>query len=293
MKPGNRVAICSSARKINVVELKPAVETLRSWGLEVELGSTIGIASHQFAGSDAERAADFQQMLDDSEIKAIICARGGYGTVRIIDQLNFDQFVQSPKWIVGYSDVTVFHSHLQENFKIASLHASMPINFGTNSEEALTSIHNALFGGKIKYSIPADDNNRIGKATGKLIGGNLSIIHNLQSSKSDIKTKGKILFLEDLDEYLYHIDRMIVSLKRSGKFEGLSGLIIGGMTDMNDNEISFGADATEIIQYHLSEYDFPIIFGFPAGHIDNNCCLMMGAETSIDIQRESVFIEQQ
>lgn len=283
LQKGDTVAIIATARKISMEELQPAVAQLKNWDLEVVLGKNIFCVDNQFAGTDAERAADLQWALNDSKIKAIFIARGGYGTVRIIDHIDFSVFKLHPKWVVGYSDITVLHQHINQNFGVASMHATMPINF-TKNEEATESLRRALFGNPIEYSVASHSLNRIGEAKGELIGGNLSLIYALCGSKSDIATKGKILFIEDLDEYLYHIDRMMLNLKRSGKLENLSGLIVGGMTDMKDNTVPFGKTAEEIIYDAVKEYKYPVCFNFPAGHIDRNLTLIMGEKIAFTVK---------
>lgn len=278
------VAIVSTARKISLEKIKPAVKLLKNWGLNVVVGDTIGLEAHQFAGDDKARIADFQKMLDNPTINAIWCARGGYGTVRIIDQLDFSIFKQHPKWIIGYSDVTVLHNHIH-NFGIESIHATMPLDVVKNTEKALNTLKKSLFGQKLTYEIPAAIENKFGKATGVLIGGNLSILYSLLGSESSTNTDGKILFIEDLDEYLYHIDRMFMNLKRNGYFTNLKGLIIGEMTDMHDNSIPFGKNVKEIILDCLKDCDFPVVFDFPSGHSKDNRALILGRTISLEVEK--------
>ncbi|HKJ06307.1 MAG TPA: LD-carboxypeptidase [Flavobacteriaceae bacterium] len=285
LKKNDTVAIVATARKITLDEIKPAIHLLKQWGLNVKVGNTIGLSEHQFAGSDEARRKDFQKMLDDDNVKAIWCARGGYGTVRIIDSINFEKFIENPKWIIGYSDVTVLHSHLH-NLDVQSLHATMPINVAENTSEALISLKNVLFGKTLAYTIQSSKKNKIGTAQGHLVGGNLSMLYSLIGSKTCISTKDKILFIEDLDEYLYHIDRMLINLKRNGYFENITGLIVGGMTDMNDNAIPFGKTAEEIILDVLADYKFPIAFSFPAGHLKDNRALVLGSEVKIKVKED-------
>ncbi|MFT5250393.1 MAG: muramoyltetrapeptide carboxypeptidase [bacterium] len=289
LKAGATVAIVSTARKISKKELIPAITILKKWGLKVVLGSSIEAEDHQFAGNDELRTSDFQAMLDHPEIDAIWCARGGYGTVRIIDLLDFSNFKKQPKWIIGYSDVTVLHAHLHQ-LEIETLHAQMPLSIETKSEATINSIKETLFGEKYEIGIPSEKNNSIGKASGELIGGNLSILYSLCGSPSALNTKGKILFIEDLDEYLYHIDRMLQNLKRNGMFDQLEGLIVGGMTQMHDNETPFGKSAEEIILSICSEYNFPIAFNFPAGHVDDNRALIMGRIVSLEVLKNEVSL---
>ncbi|MDP4290144.1 MAG: LD-carboxypeptidase [Bacteroidota bacterium] len=287
LQKGDKIALVAPARSVSIEELNPAITLFEEWGLQVILGENLFKVHNQFAGTDEERAADFQKMLDDPEIKAVIAARGGYGAVRIIDLLNFENFVQQPKWIVGYSDVTVLHSHVHTRFSIETLHATMPINIFTNpNNESIESLHDTLFGRALSYQIPTAPFSRAGEGRGEIIGGNLSILYSLIGTESDIKTDGKILFIEDLDEYLYHIDRMMQNLKRSGKLNYLSGLIIGGMTEMKDNTIPFGSTAEEIILDIIAEYDYPVCFGFPAGHLDDNRAIIMGRKVKLNVNDE-------
>ncbi len=281
LKRGDTIGIIATARKISTEEINPAIAIIKSWGLEVELGNNLFNADNQFSGTDQERANDLQILLNDTSIKAIISARGGYGTVRIVDQIDFTTFIKNPKWIIGYSDITVLHSHIH-NLGIETLHATMPINFSKNAE-ALESLRKALFGEVIKYEIETNALNRKGIAEGELIGGNLSILYSLSGSISDIDTTGKILFLEDLDEYLYHIDRMMMNLKRAGKLSHLAGLVVGGMTDMKDNTVPFGKTAEEIILDAVKEYNYPVCFNFPAGHIDRNLALLFGKKVKLEV----------
>jgi muramoyltetrapeptide carboxypeptidase len=288
LKKGDRVAVVSPARKISREEMAPAIKLFTDWGLEVVEGEHLYATHAQYAGSDSERRADMQRMLDDDSIRAIICARGGYGTVRIIDSLDFSRFAASPKWIVGYSDVTVLHSHIHRHNNIETLHAIMPVNFKDKCESnpSLNSLKKALFGKELKYSIPGDAANRKGSGKAPIIGGNLSILYSLTNTNSDISTNGKILFIEDLDEYLYHIDRMMQNLRRSGKLEGLAGLIVGGMVGMHDNSVAFEKTATEIIAEVVEDYPYPVCFNFPAGHLDDNRALILGREAVLEVSNE-------
>ncbi|UOB16124.1 S66 peptidase family protein [Abyssalbus ytuae] len=285
----NRVWIISTARKITHEEIQPSIKLLESWNLEVCTGETIGAEYHQFAGNDNLRVKDFQKALNDPRTRAIWCARGGYGTVRIIDAINFSEYSKNPIPIIGYSDVTVLHSHLH-NLGFESIHATMPINIEENSEASVQSLKDILDGKDLIYKISSSEINRGGNAKGKLVGGNLSILYSLMGSESAINTDGKILFIEDLDEYLYHIDRMLISLKRNGYFENLKGLIVGSFTKIHDNTIPFGKTAEEIIRDVVEEYDFPVIFNFPAGHIDDNRALIMGREVMINVNASQAVI---
>lgn len=289
LKKGDTVGFVSTARKISSEDILPAIQMLESWGLKAIVGKTIDAGYNQFAGDDNLRTEDLQAMLDNPAVKAIWCSKGGYGTVRIIDKLDFAKFKKHPKWVMGYSDITVLHSHLH-TLGFQSLHAQIPVGITTKPEPTIRTLQNALFGLKQEYEILPDPKNRMGKASGKLVGGNLSILYSLCGSPSALNTKGKILFIEDLDEYLYHIDRMMQNLKRNGYFTNLAGLIIGGMTEMNDNAIPYGKTAEEIIIETVAEYDFPVCFGFPAGHMDDNRALIMGGEVNLEVTSEIVRV---
>ncbi len=276
LKPGDTVAIVATARKVSKEELEPAVSLLEGHGLRVALGKHIFESHHQFAGTDQQRAEDLQWAINDLHVKAIIVARGGYGTVRIIDMVNTGPLKKSPKWLAGYSDVTVLHSALHK-LGIASIHSTMPINF-LKHEASTLSLKQLLFGEALSYEVPAHPLNRPGEARGEIVGGNLSLLYALAATPTDLDTRSKILFIEDLDEYLYHIDRMVLQLKRSGKLAHLGGLIVGGMSDMKDNTIPYGQTAEQIIAEAVSEYHYPVCFGFPAGHTEKNLALYFGRE---------------
>lgn len=288
---GDTIGIVSTARKITRNELQPFLKIIDSWGLKTELGSTIDADFHQFAGDDALRKQDLQRMLDDPNIKAIWCARGGYGTVRIIDQLDFSTFKKNPKWIIGYSDVTVLHSHIH-NFSIETLHADMAMELAIKTDATRDSVRDVIFGRKYGIEITSEANNlnKEGTAKGQLVGGNLSLLYSLIGSSSALETKGKILFIEDLDEMLYHIDRMMQNLKRNGLLKDLAGLIVGGMSDMKDNTIPFGKTSEEIIKEAVSEYDYPVCFNFPAGHIHDNRALILGRKVLLKIEKSSITL---
>ncbi len=288
---GDTVAIISTARKITSEELKPALKLLFGWGLKVVLGKSIGAESDQFAGDDEVRTSDFQQMMDNPEIKAIWCARGGYGTVRMIDMLDFTEFRRNPKWIIGYSDITVFHSHIH-NFGIETLHAQMPLEIEKKTLETSATIRKVIFGEPYTVSLTSESTaNRIGSAKGQFVGGNLSVLYSLCGSASAIRTEGKILFIEDLDEYLYHIDRMMQNLKRNGMLNDLAGLVVGGMTEMHDNTIPFGKTAIEIVMAAVAEYNYPVCLNFPAGHVSDNRAIIMGRRVSLEIHENRVQID--
>jgi muramoyltetrapeptide carboxypeptidase len=277
LKAGDLVAIVATARKISVEECAPAVTWLQNLGLRVRLGSSIGLADRQFAGTDAERLADLQRQFDDAEVRAVLCARGGYGSVRLVDGLRWDGFDASPKWLCGFSDITVLHAALQSR-GYASIHSTMPVNFKEEPEALASwqSLWAALKGQEIVY--PQNDLvwARGNHLQGTVMGGNLSVLYSLLGSATLPDFQGRVLFLEDLDEYLYHLDRMMQALRRAGKLEGLAGLVVGGLTQMNDNAIGFGRTAEEILLDAVAAYDYPMLFGFPAGHQPLNLALRMG-----------------
>jgi muramoyltetrapeptide carboxypeptidase len=282
LQKGDTVAILATARKHIVKSMQPTIDLLESWGLHVVIGKSIGLEENQLAGSDKERAADLQEQLDNPTIKAIWCARGGYGTVRVVDLIDFTQFKKHPKWLVGFSDVTVLHNHLN-TMGYKSIHGIMPISLAKASPEAVESLRVSLFGQPLQYAIDPHPMNRLGKASGELVGGNLSILYSLLGSPSAIDCKDKILYIEDLDEYLYHIDRMMMNLKRNGCLESLKGIIVGSMTDMKDNDIPWGKNALEIVQDVTKNYTIPMIFNFPAGHIHDNRALILGNTVTIEV----------
>jgi muramoyltetrapeptide carboxypeptidase len=289
LQPKDKIAIISTARSIDEEKLEYAKGLFKSWKLEAIEAPNLRAVHNQFCGTDEQRKDDLQWALDNEEIKAIICFRGGYGTVRILDNIDFANFIKNPKWIAGYSDVTALHNTITK-LGISSLHSTMPVNFKENSEESLNTLKKVLFG--IDYSIecPSNLHNKLGTAKGMLVGGNLSMLYSLSGTKFDLDTNGKILFLEDLDEYLYHIDRVMWNLKLSGKLANLKGLIIGGMTDMHDNTTPFGKNVTEIILEAVKEYNFPVCFDFPAGHIDDNRTLTLNKEYQLKILEDKVIL---
>lgn len=291
LKSGDKVALISSARKINKEELLFATELIHSWGLNYCFGENLFAVENQFAGTTAQRIHDFKTALDDDTIKAILFVRGGYGSIQVVDHINWIKFKESPKWIVGFSDITVFHSHIHENLNTPTLHAAMPITFANNSKSSLNNLKKLLFGEQVSYKIKPHPLNRKGKAKAEIIGGNLSILYSLLGSISQMNTDGKILFIEDLDEYLYHIDRMMQALDRAGMFKNLAGLIVGGMSDMNDNEIPYGKTAEEIIQDVVLKYNYPVVYGFPAGHITNNQPLIFGQKKCLIVNEQKVIVE--
>lgn len=291
LNAGHTIGITAPAGFITPEQIDPAVKLMESWGFNVKIGNTIGKRDFSLGGTDAERAADFQQMLDDPSIHAIMCARGGYGVVRIIDQLNFDRFKKNPKWIIGFSDITVLHCHLNRKFGVASIHSKMCNSFPSDWSKAepvqietILSIKQALTGSALKYIGPALAINRAGRAEAELVGGNLSIIETLAGSESDLDTAGKILFVEDTGEYAYSIDRMFWNLKRSGKLSQLKGLIVGGFKlKPDDPGEEFGRTVYDIILEKIKEYDYPVCFDFPVGHQKNNFALKCGVQHVLNV----------
>lgn len=291
---GDTIGILSTARKTEAEAIERASRIITHFGYRVKLAPNLYAQNHQFAGTDAQRIADMHTLLQDSEVKAIICARGGYGTTRIVDQIDWTLLQKQPKWICGFSDVTAILCHLH-NLGIESLHCTMAALFEQESEAryaSVKSIFHLLEGALLELTAAAHPFNRKGRASGQLIGGNLSILNNLMGTASDPDYTGKILFMEDLDEYLYHIDRMMVHLKRCGKLEKLAGVVVGYMSDMNDNAIPFGKTAYEIIQEHLSEYNFPVGYGFAVGHEPLNLALPVGRPLKLTVDENGARLVQ-
>ena len=290
LKKGDKVAIVAPASSMPN-EIGDTIALLESWGLNVILGNSVRSIYHQFAGDDELRAHDFQQMLDNEEIKAIVAARGGYGTVRIIDKLDFTRFEKNPKWIVGFSDITVLHSHIQSNYGIPTIHGQMPLNIPDATKRSLETLKNALFGAKLNYTYSSESENRCGDEEGILVGGNLAILVSVSGSVSEVDYTDKILFIEEVGEYYYAVDRMLRMLKRAGKFAQLKGLIVGGFTEMKDKNVPFGFTIPEIILDLVKEYDYPVATSFPAGHIDNNSALIFGKKVSLNVSEQSVSLK--
>lgn len=292
LKHGDTVAIVATAKKIQPGEIDGALELIKSWGLNVVLGPHLYSEDHQFSGTALQRIADLQWAIDHQECKAVIFARGGYGTVHLVDAIDWSSFQKQPKWLCGFSDLTVIHSHIQSLFDIETLHSSMPIFF-KNGQANLgsESLRKALFGEQHAIEWNAHSLNRLGSAEGKTVGGNLSVLYSISDSRSDVETDGKILFLEDLTEYFYHLDRMMMQLKRSGKLENLAGLVVGQFTEMIDNPISFGKTAEEIILNAVSEYQYPVAFNAPIGHVVHNEAVYNGRLTGFSVSKTSSRIQ--
>ncbi len=295
LKKGDTIGLVCPAGYMPVEKVQTCLDVLQEWGYRVKIGKTVGGGSATyFSGTDEERLTDFQQMLDDDAIKAVLCARGGYGTGRIIDKIDFTKFRKHPKWIVGYSDVTVLHSHIYSHFYISTLHAPMAGAFNDDGfkNEFIRSLKNALEGKKLKYKCEVHDYNRKGEAVGELVGGNLALLAHLVGTDSDIKTRGKILFLEDVGEQLYNIDRMLHQLKRSGKLARLAGLIFGGFTESKDTERPFGNSIHEILRDIVKEFDYPVCYDFPVSHTDRNYALKIGVGYKLKVGKSKVTLEE-
>ena len=290
---GDCIGISCPAGYMPAEKAQACIRTLQSWGYEVMVGKTLGSSSaNYFSAPDEERRDELQAMLDDDRIKAILFGRGGYGMSRIIDELDFTRFKKNPKWIIGYSDITVLHSHLNTKIKVASLHAPMSSAFNDGENEFIQSLHSAITGKKAKYSCSVHAFNRTGSATAELVGGNLSLLAHLSGTASDLNTKNKILFIEDIGEYIYNIDRMMYQLKRSGKLDKLAGLIVGGFTDMKDTERPFGKTVYEVIKEIVAEYKYPVCFGFPVSHSKENYALKVGGIFTLSVKKDSVKLSE-
>jgi muramoyltetrapeptide carboxypeptidase len=291
LKKGDTIGITCPAGFITGEEIQPAVIKLTEWGFKISIGNTVGKRDFTFGGTDDERLNDFQQMLDDKNIKAILCARGGYGAVRIVDKIDFKKFALHPKWIIGFSDITVLHSHINHNYGTASIHSKMCNSFPADwnlaepvQKETIESIRLCLTGEKMNYSVVPNVNNKKGAATGVLVGGNLKTLESMAGSNSDLVTKNKILFVEDTGEYLYSIDRMFWNLKRSGKLSGLKGLVIGGFKIKKDDEgEEYGKTLEDIVLEKVAEYNYPVCFDFPVGHQKNNFALKCGVKHNLSV----------
>lgn len=288
LKPGDTIGIVAPARFVTRDEMQPAIRFLTAQGFMVKTSPHLFSQHHQFAGTDEERAEDLMEMIEDKSVRAILCARGGYGTVRILDLLNLRKLQLNPKWIIGYSDITVLHSIISSWYGLETLHATMPINYTSDisGNESINNLVKALTGQNLNYRIPHHSFNQFGSATGLLAGGNLSILNSLIGTDADFAAQDRILFIEDLDEYLYHIDRMMMHLKRSGKLKAITGLVVGSFSDMRDNKTPFGSDAYEIIYSVMKDYNIPVCYGFPAGHVEPNNSLIIGRKVDLIVNEE-------
>jgi muramoyltetrapeptide carboxypeptidase len=290
LQQGDKIAIVAPARKLAPEDIQPGLEMLKNWGYEPVYGKNLFNAHNQFSGTDQERAADLNSAIADPEVKAIICARGGYGCIRIVDAIDFSPLKKNFKYVFGYSDITVFHNHILAQYGLPSVHSTMPVNMGKNSAEAITGLQSILKGELPEYSINTHPLNINGTAEGILYGGNLSLLFALNGSPSLPDPRGKILFIEDLDEYIYHIDRIMINLERSGILQSISGLIIGGFTQMKDNPVPYGKTAYQVIHEHVNTLGIPVCFDFPAGHIDDNRPLIIGKKIKLEVSDKRSFI---
>jgi muramoyltetrapeptide carboxypeptidase len=292
LKTGDEIRIVAPASVVKKEYIKKSIAALSSLGYNITLGRYVFSEHHQFAGTDSERISDFQEAIDDKNVKAVFCARGGYGSVRIINKLDFSSFNHFPKWVIGFSDITVFHSLINQKFSTITIHAPMPINseslyFSKN----LKCLDDLLKGKREEIKIPGHFLNRTGVCQGKLVGGNLSILCNLQATPYEINTQNAILFIEDIGEQLYHLDRMMNNLLLSGKLSNLKGLLAGGFADMQDKKRPFGKTAYEIVTDAVKEFAYPAAFDFPAGHIDNNTPFLLGAEVELKVSEQNTVLK--
>jgi len=287
-----KVRIVSPAKSIEKEHIDFSVKFLKEHDFEVEVSTNCLGADHYFSGTDEERLIDFQSALDDDSVDVILCARGGDGCIRIIDRLDFTKFLLNPKLIIGFSDVTVFHNHIHSNFNLPTVHATMPLNFSSNSDESLLSLMDVLHGNKVKYKLASNTNNKRGEAKGEIVGGNLAIIYALIGTNSDINLDNKIVFIEDVGEYVYAIDRMMWSLQKSNILKKLAGLIIGGMTNTMDTDTPFGKSVESVILERVDHLDIPVCFNFPAGHIDDNRAVIFGKKAKLVVSDDGVIFEQ-
>lgn len=297
--PGDTIGIASTARWVSPEQLQPALDLFHSWGLKTVVGKHTHEKHFQLAGNDQQRTADLQTMLDNPQIKAIIIARGGYGTVRVIDQLDFTKFLEAPKWICGYSDITVLHAHINGLFNVATIHSTMPISFPHATEIALENLKHALFGALSTISLEEKTNAPDQKRVGRIFGGNLSVLYSLIASDSLELSKADFLFIEDVDEMTYHIDRMMMAMLRAGLLQNLKAIIVGGMTQMKDNTKEFGFEldnpwgmtVREVIEDVASKADIPVFFGFPAGHQNDNRAFYLGNNVELICNEGTVSMD--
>ena len=285
LKKGDEVAIVSPAFAIEEAKLNSAIGILENWGLKVHVGKNALRQEGPFAGSDRERLHDFRAMTSDERIKAIFCSRGGYGMLKIIDRIDFSSLRQNPKWFIGYSDITVLHLWLNEKYNLVTIHGEMPLNYANpgKTAETIDSLYNALFKGCRPVEWIADSV-RKSPASGEVTGGNLSLIYSLIGTPGEPATRGRILMIEDVGEYYYHLDRMMTSLRLAGKLKGLAALVAGGLNDLNETKIPWGKKAVDIISDAVSGYSYPVFFNFPAGHINDNRAFYIGAGAKIELK---------
>jgi muramoyltetrapeptide carboxypeptidase len=294
LQAGDTIGMVCPAGTIPLCKVQKCLETLTSWGYQVKLGNTVGGKHFTYSGTDGERAADLQEMMDDKNVKAILCARGGYGLSRIIDVLNFSELKANPKWIIGFSDITVLHAALQKQ-GIISVHGPMAAAFnkGFDGEPYIQAVKHILEGHKTSYEAPKHGYNKLGKVTAPMVGGNLCLIAHLIGSQNSFDTKGKILFLEDTGEFHYNLDRMVIQMKNAGLFNHLAGLVLGGFSEMRDDATDIGAGAFEIIQSHLTAFNYPVCYDFPVSHGLANYPIKEGAEYQLNIHSSGVSLLEQ
>ncbi len=293
LQPGDRIGLVCPAGYMPFEKFQTCIQTLQEWGYQPVVGKTPGHQYHYFSGTDAERQTDLQQMLDETHVKAVLCARGGYGTSRMIDELNWEKFKANPKWVIGFSDITVLHSCLLTQLNTASLHAPMAAAFndGEAQNKYIQSLRNVLSGQPVMYETAAHPANKKGSANGILAGGNLTLLAHQVGTATDIDTAGKILFVEDIGEYYYAIDRLLVQLQRSGKLKNLAGLIVGHFSDLKDTTVPFGQTVEEMILEKVKDYDYPVCFNFPVGHDKENVSLKIGVWYRLIIEAQVLLIE--
>ena len=291
LKVGDQVAIIATGKQISSLEIEDAKTCFESWGLKVRIGASIGLTHHYLAGKDSDRLADLQQAIDSSEIKAIFFARGGYGTMRILDAVNFEGLQKKPKWLVGFSDLTILHTHIQNSFPLVTIHGIMPVFFPSATTASIQSLKNLLFKGVMHYEIEVHNNwCTSGEVEGKITGGNLAMLSSAVGSESALNCKEKILFIEDLFEYHYKIDRMLQTLQRAGNLEGVKGLIVGSFTHMEQGNPAFESDLAAVILPYFKPLNIPIVWDFPSGHIDDNRALFLGKETKMKVENKKIIL---
>lgn len=294
LKKGDTIGIVCPSGTLSAKKAATCISTLEAWGYKVKVGKTVGSQHHYFSATDKERAADMQEMLDDKNVQAVLCGRGGYGMSRIIDVVDFKKFKKHPKWVIGFSDITLLHNHFYQVLKTASLHAPMAgaFNNGGATNEWVLSLKHALGGKKANYKSVPHAQNKVGSATGKLVGGNLTLVAHAVGTVSGLQTKNAILFLEDIGEYKYNIDRMMLQLKRSGMLKNLAGLIVGGFTQTKDSDPAFGATVYEIIEAAVAAYKYPVCYDFPVSHDKENYALKHGAVYSLQVTPKKVSLQE-
>ena len=294
LKKGDTIGLVCPSGTLPAKKAATCIRTLEAWGYKVKIGKTLGTQHHYFAATDKERAADMQEMLDDKNVHAVLCGRGGYGMSRIIDLLDFKKFKKDPKWVIGFSDITLLHNHCTQVLKTASLHAPMAgaFNNGGATNEWVLSLKHALAGKKANYKAAPHAHNKLGTATGKLVGGNLTLVAHAVGSVSGLQTKNAILFLEDIGEYKYNIDRMMIQLKRSGMLTNLAGLIVGGFTQTKDSDPAFGATVYDIIENAVAAYNYPVCYDFPVSHDKENYALKHGANYTLQVTAKKVSLQE-